>query len=126
MGADPVRDLLGVAHDGGLVERRLLPEREQVLAPPAVELVLVGGHAAGVGDEIGLGLEEPAGSRMFSRASREVSATWMILLMQISAAASVPWVARPTPGTSSPDLGCTPSGRPWSRESDDLTGSPTR
>src|SRR6185436_13056286 len=46
--ADLVRDLLGLAHDGGLVEGLLLRQREQVLPHALVELVLLGRDAGGV------------------------------------------------------------------------------
>src|SRR5207247_81464 len=57
--ADLVGDLLGVAADRRLLERVLVAEREQVFADALVELVLRGRDADGIGDQVGLGAEEP-------------------------------------------------------------------
>src|SRR3989449_3396724 len=58
--ADLVGDLLRVAADRRLLERLVLGERHQVLAHAPVELVLRGRDTGGIGDEVGLGAEEPA------------------------------------------------------------------
>src|SRR2546428_10026289 len=58
--ADLVGDLLRVAADRRLLERLVLGERHQVLAHAPVELVLRGRDTGGIGDEGGLGAEEPA------------------------------------------------------------------
>src|SRR5439155_2524574 len=54
-----VGDLLGLAADRRLLERLLVAEREEVFADAPVELVLLGRDGLGLGDQVGLGAEEP-------------------------------------------------------------------